>query len=54
MMNRDIVVNEFEFHSHYYIHFETLRPLRKTSLPILPAMSWIVSLMVFYKDGFWH
>ena len=47
-----IVVSEFEFQSHYYVHFRT-NTLGKGMNPlILPAMGQRVPLLFFYKDGF--
>ena len=44
--------DEFEFQYCYFIHFQT-NTLGKVKNPlILPAVGWIVPLLVFYKDYF--
>ena len=35
IMDRDIVVNEFELYSHYYVHFRT-KTLGKDTTPFTP------------------
>ena len=52
LLDYDIVVNELEMQSLYYVHFQT-NTLGKGMNPLIPPiMSWIVLLQPFYKDGF--
>ena len=52
VLDCSLKVSEFQLHLHYYIHFCT-NTLGKGMNPFIPlAMSRIVSLLFFYKDGF--
>ena len=51
VLDFDIVVNEFEFHSCYYIYFGT-NTLGKRKNPIITPFAKIVSLLNFNKDIF--
>ena len=45
-------VSEFKFQSHYNIHFR-INTLAKGQKRFIPrGMSWIVSVLFFYEDGF--
>ena len=47
----NIMLNEFEFQSGYYVHI-WINTFGKGMNPIiLPAISWIAPLQFFYKDG---
>ena len=52
VLDCNIVGNDFEFLSRYYVHFwaHTFREGR--NFLITSAMGKIVSLLSFYKDGF--
>ena len=54
LLNYDIVVSEFELHSHDYIHFRTNTLGKDMMNPLIPppAIGWIVSLLFFYKGSF--
>ena len=50
----DIVVNEFKFQSHYHVYFWSYTLGKGMNLLVLPlAMGKIVSLLFFFKDGFY-
>ena len=52
VLNCDIVVNEFEIQSLYFVHFRmyTFAKGKKSLIP--SGMRCIVSLLSFNKDGF--
>ena len=52
MLDCDIVVSEFELQSRYNVHFLTYTLGKGMNPVIAQAVSQIVPLMFFYKDGF--
>ena len=48
----DIVVSEFDLQSRYCAYFWTNAILKGMNRFILTAMSQVVPLLFFYKDGF--
>ena len=53
MINSNNIISKFELHWHYYTHFCT-NALGNGMDPLISftAMSWIVPVLFFYKDGF--
>ena len=51
-MDYGIVVSEFVLHSCYYVHFRANTPEKGMKPLILPAMGWIVPLLVFKENVF--
>ena len=53
VLDCNLEVNEYEIQLHDFVHFRTYT-FGKGLKPILtPSMSWIVSMLFFYKD-FWY
>ena len=52
VLDGDIVVSEFEFQSHYYVHFRTDARGKGINYLIYLIMGSIVPLLFFYKDSF--
>ena len=48
----DIVVNDFEFNSRYWVHFLTNTLLKRMKPLIYPIMDERVPLLFFNKDSF--
>ena len=51
-MGGGFIVSEFELQSLYYVHFRTNIHGKGMNPLILPAISWILPLLFFSKDGF--
>ena len=52
MQYSDILLNEFELQSPYYVHFRTYVQGKGMKPLILPAIGYIVPILFYYKDGF--
>ena len=52
VLDCDIVVNEFELQTHYYVQFRTDTFGKGKNSFIPSVMGQIVPLLSFYKDGF--
>ena len=52
VLDREITVTKFKLNLHYYTHFRANALGKGMNLLIFPAISYIVPLLFFYKDGF--
>ena len=52
VLNYDLLVNDFEFHSDYYVQFRTNTLGKRTNSLVSPIMTEIVTIVFFYKDSF--